>query len=1107
MDIKGLVESARASFVTSSIPVSERELEVIFRNVTFTHSSNLSRRLQTPTSRKCIDRYNGKVRIRDCDGVMTYIIKEKTKWDGRGFTLALSHEKKVGKTLPSGTEYREKTQRIHKFSEFSTLEISSVRSASGSTTEVELEFDSQMLSDDPSLFSLIPSQIEKVLQGLQVLDAPSRRAASGFNQILGTKPNHGNALAHKFIMQARNLKYSDMVVGGILPNRSRKKVNMRDEMARNAHEAQNMSYVVSLKADGVRKFLYFASDGLWMMSPPSGVEKIMDPPSDKALIGEDSHLEIFSELSGTVIEVEMIPRENRVDGDYPRSDKDYMFLAYDCLVYRGEDHRKDKYVNRHTNLNEITEVFKLLEPDAIEIRSKAIRPFETATGVGGFFHQCSELLDSHPPYLTDGLIFTPNGSYMHINETMYSLKDRVTTRVRDVLKWKPPQHLTIDFLLRRDEHGFVTLLNNEMGKEVEFQGSNIAPFSVEMIGDVSSFASGSIVEFGFVEGKLSPVRLRDDKTYPNTLEIALQVWGDIHDPIGENVVRGKTFTLVRKMHNRVKFDLFKTISNQSKKSLLDIGTGRGGDSSKWSSFNKIVAVEPSEENLIILRQRLQTTLSGSIDEKVRAIQTVGQDHTKITQTVSEFVGEKVDVVTLMLSLSFFYRSDEDLESLAKTIVDNIKPGGEILIMTVDGFKLQELMNPAFGGEKRQEIRWSGASIRLDGNEVSFNMDDSIAEKQTEWLVDIDKLLTLLRRHSSLHVETFPAVNMGFMTGDEEEYSKIYSALKITMTDTSGTVSIGGLNLPQTGRPSIPQSQAAAKSQSPVMSKSLERDLALIEQLENTSLQAPAQPEPEAWTLPPPRTGFEPESYTLSRKLGYKVKPIVGMMPDNERTLLGHLYVNGEDYKVYRIGCIGDGSCFFHAWLKSFHSEYQRMGSAERVAFVRKLRKEMSQMISDDIGGGETLYDRIAESSGVADRNRDVEFAMKKIQELRADLAADPSNSAQINEEIRQYSAALDSGFTLQQMVSLLDSSTSVGPEMIHVIKVLFGPDVSLIKLDPSGEVSQNVRAIDEDKNVTIICHVPGHFEVVALEQNGALETMFEYNHPLVTELAKFRGTG
>ena len=105
------------------------------------------------------------------------------------------------------------------------------------------------------------------------------------------------------------------------------------------------------------------------------------------------------------------------------------------------------------------------------------------------------------------------------------------------------------------------------------------------------------------------MRIRTDRDKPNKQQVALETWRSIHSPIPSESITGNNLSAMRTYHNQTKLRLLKRVFSSGKYStLLDIGSGRGGDLSKWLKvgFYRVFAVEPDHSNLAIMAQRKQT---------------------------------------------------------------------------------------------------------------------------------------------------------------------------------------------------------------------------------------------------------------------------------------------------------------------------------------------------------------------------------------------------------------------------------------------------------------------------------------------------------------------
>jgi hypothetical protein len=207
-------------------------------------------------------------------------------------------------------------------------------------------------------------------------------------------------------------------------------------------------------------------------------------------------------------------------------------------------------------------------------------------------------------WYTDGDILTPaSRPYLEVDV-------KKNFRFSMVKKWKPI--MTIDFRVRRDASGKLNLLSgaNKGQGEVPFAGGRY-PWNGQA--ELTEDMDGKIIEFQWVNdsstlptettisgGAFVALRERPDKLFPNNLKTATDVWTLINDPITLDDLEGTTMMLMGRYHNRVKNYALADIAQNIQttvKVLLDLGSGRGGDISKWHRFKRVYAVEPDIENL------------------------------------------------------------------------------------------------------------------------------------------------------------------------------------------------------------------------------------------------------------------------------------------------------------------------------------------------------------------------------------------------------------------------------------------------------------------------------------------------------------------------------
>ena len=281
--------------------------------------------------------------------------------------------------------------------------------------------------------------------------------------------------------------------------------------------------------------------------------------------------------------------------------------------------------------------------------------------------------------------------------------------------------------------------------------------------DLRGLEATTIVEFRWDGSKLIPMLIRSDKPYPNDIRVVADIWRNIEDPIELSTLLGTDIRLMRKYHNRIKRNL---LANRSGL-LLDLGSGIGGDVNKWDNFEKIICVEPSDSNIIILKQRIKskynldaTVLTNvgrniKVKDKIVILKTGAEDHQFITQMVNIFFGRQADVVSSMLSLSFFWFNDSLLDNLVTTITTNLKKGGVYLYLTIDGNSVEQYFNPPLRGPILTELTLLNSQIQIRYNQAESTLfidlpTSETVKEQTESLVYLDALRSRITSFEELY---------------------------------------------------------------------------------------------------------------------------------------------------------------------------------------------------------------------------------------------------------------------------------------------------------------------------------------------------------------------
>jgi hypothetical protein len=566
----------------------------------------------------------------------------------------------------------------------------------------------------------------------------------------------------------RGLVHDDLEIGGIVEGK--------------------VDYFVSPKADGETRMLICSKGEVWYYLPPTGKTSIV--------------------ITRPGITIGNIEDEFILEGELVRL-KDGLkevFLAYDCLYYKDTSKREKYWLmkeNYQIRRRHAYRAISLMKQSNIHLKDAIL--FKDRDG---FFESCSQFLteiqDKKFPYHTDGLVFTPNGPYLtegsypenfakinwspelfaskeFLEGSPKYQKNRKLTELTDICKWKPISSLTIDFLVRDEKVSYKLMVGTTTGYSKQrteklfeilippwtfFQRDNVDFDSLRRIG----VKDGDIVEFRYDRetNKMIPIAFRHDRTTPNSWYSADSVWNSIHHSISMDLLMGKSNDMMSRYHNSIKLSLFQMaydLKTGQKSRLLDLGSGVGGDVKKWLKysedkskpklkFDNIFAVEPKTEFHNELKSRLNVL--GNEKENVTLIKCGAEETDKIISGLGVervvkggVVKEKqvkVDVISLMLSMSFFEENDTKYKGFITTILNTLKEKGHIIFLTIDGDSVDKYFNYQPG-----KATFSGTTIEYFGYRkgsvyIPVKKTGTVeAEGQKEWPPHLSRFLVNLEK--------------------------------------------------------------------------------------------------------------------------------------------------------------------------------------------------------------------------------------------------------------------------------------------------------------------------------------------------------------------------
>lgn len=179
--------------------------------------------------------------------------------------------------------------------------------------------------------------------------------------------------------------------------------------------------------------------------------------------------------------------------------------------------------------------------------------------------------------------------------------------------------------------------------------------------------------------------------------------------------------------------------------------------------------------------------------------------------------------------------------------------------------------------------------------------------------------------------------------------------------------------------------------------------------------------------------------------------------------------------LVRIRVPGDGSCLFHSLAKSFYKPYIR-GNIDgkyfdRNRFVKQLRKDLADKLGKKVDPSNpespTYYETVSNGELPEIAKSLPAYSLENLQkELNSDNPVDNIYNEFISNELNKDIYILD--YTKQDIY-------------------MTGTDLNLLY--------KNRKSI-------VLLYLPGHYELVGVEENGKIKTLFDPDHELIKTIQK-----
>ena len=187
-----------------------------------------------------------------------------------------------------------------------------------------------------------------------------------------------------------------------------------------------------------------------------------------------------------------LPKDTVLDGELvTRRDGRQVFLIHDAVMIRGESLLRAPLTQRLDKARTLVRTILTKTPFLT-----AVKPMVPLQQIGTL---------EAGPYVTDGLVFTP-------------IHEQIRTGTHETMfKWKPREHITIDFQL---ENGCDLCIQERGGLVKE-----------AILPDPCPMMNGCIIECSYGDVGWTIVKVRTDKTYPNNRRTFLRTIVNLREDI------------------------------------------------------------------------------------------------------------------------------------------------------------------------------------------------------------------------------------------------------------------------------------------------------------------------------------------------------------------------------------------------------------------------------------------------------------------------------------------------------------------------------------------------------------------------------------------------
>lgn len=461
---------------------------------------------------------------------------------------------------------------------------------------------------------------------------------------------------------------------------------------------KDTEYSLTYKLDGERKLLFVSKEGnVYAISKKMNIVKLKN--------------EMYNLFAGTILDCEFY--ENK-------------YYAFDILYYKGN--KVDSSVDLNKKIFAINEI---LDMNQIPKNTIELKKYNFYQNLHEGLYEMIKNMDSEK---CDGVILMP-----------------VNNPEAPVLKWKPEHLNTIDFKVNKIGNNTVELLcSGQNGDEIfHYNNKNmkiIARYTLSSE-EYNMLIHNGVYEMNYNVNteKFDVIKMRNDKTNGNFIKIAQDNFDSIVYPFNLELLKRsqEKFINMKRYHNWLKRKILGEYC--SNKTLIDIGSGRGGDIQKWIDFNinYVEAYDIDSKSTDTAKERFEQCKKQPINKKTLEYNFEVKD---LNNEELSNENKKIDNMTCFFALHYFLDNFDTF--INNTVNKRLKKNGYFICClteknSIDSYIKEDYSYNEFHVEVASE------------NSIQIVMKDTIVKDQVkERVITKEELIEKMKKNNLQLVDTF-----------------------------------------------------------------------------------------------------------------------------------------------------------------------------------------------------------------------------------------------------------------------------------------------------------------------------------------------------------------